>query len=256
MTPVKFYVIVISHCLLQVYFAMVRSGITPEGAWDMARRKKRKKSSKGSKQRDNKPELFNPLKGELRTLKKAEPTADVDPEPQTQPAPKVDENENQDFLDALSDVKPLTRNKKKVIREPDPDVKPGHPAGNDELEAIAHLTDLVTGHAEMDITFTDEYIEGCIPGFSLKLMKQLKRGLFPVQDYVDLHGLTKQAAEEKVCDFLLQGHRRGLRCVLIVHGRGLNSENHIPVLKKRLPAWLNRGPVNKIVLAFSTATRA
>jgi DNA-nicking Smr family endonuclease len=38
-----------------------------------------------------------------------------------------------------------------------------------------------------------------------------------------------------------------------VHGRGLNSENHIPILKERLPVWLNRGPINKIVLAFSTA---
>jgi len=219
----------------------------------MARRKKRKKPSNKPRHRDNKPEVFNPLKGELRTLKKAEPKADVDPEPQPQPAPKADDHENQYFLDALSGVEPLTRNKQKITRQPDPDVKPGHRAGHDELEALAHLTDLVTGHAEMDITFTDEYIEGSVPGFSRKLKKQLKRGRFPIQDYVDLHGLTKQAAEEKVCDFLLQSHRRGLRCVLIVHGRGLNSQNHIPVLKKWLPAWLNRGPINKIVLAFSTA---
>jgi len=97
------------------------------------------------------------------------------------------------------------------------------------------------------------YIEGSVTGFSQKLMQQLKKGKFPVQDYVDLHGLTKQAAEARVRDFLIQSYRLGLRCVLIVHGRGLNSEDHIPVLKERLPVWLNRSPINKIVLAFSTA---
>jgi DNA-nicking Smr family endonuclease len=84
-------------------------------------------------------------------------------------------------------------------------------------------------------------------------MQRLKKGQFPIQDYVDLHGLTKQEAEIRVRDFLLQSQRLGLRCVLVVHGRGLNSENHIPVLKERLPAWLSRGPVKKLVLAFSTA---
>ncbi|MCP4668612.1 MAG: hypothetical protein GY849_19900 [Deltaproteobacteria bacterium] len=84
-------------------------------------------------------------------------------------------------------------------------------------------------------------------------MQKLKKGQFPVQDYVDLHGLTKEAAEIKVRDFLIHSQGRGLRCVLVVHGRGLNSENHIPVLKERLPLWLSRGPVRKMVLAFATA---
>ena len=84
-------------------------------------------------------------------------------------------------------------------------------------------------------------------------MQKIKKGQFPVQDYVDLHGLTKQEAEIRMRDFLLQSHRFGLRCVLVVHGRGLNSRDNIPVLKERLPIWLNRGPVKRFVLAFSTA---
>jgi len=105
----------------------------------------------------------------------------------------------------------------------------------------------------MDITFSDEYIEGAVRGFNRKMMDRLKKGRFPVQDYVDLHGLTKHAAEEMVREFLLQSRQRGLRCVLVVHGRGLNSENQIPVLKERLPLWLSRGAIRKIVLAFCTA---
>jgi len=217
----------------------------------MARRKKRKRHLNGQKSPEKMPDVFNPLKGVLPVLKGVEKSLDRDMHmPHEQ---KKEKNEDQYFLEAVSDVEPLTREKKKITRHPDPNIKPAHPAGTEELEALAHLSDLVSGHAQIDITFTDEYIEGSVVGLSPKLMRQLKKGQFPIQDYVDLHGLTKQGAEERVRDFLLQSYRLGLRCVLIVHGRGLNSENHIPVLKERLPGWLNRGPINKIVLAFSTA---
>jgi DNA-nicking Smr family endonuclease len=118
---------------------------------------------------------------------------------------------------------------------------------------MAHLSDLVSGSAELDITFSDEFIEGAVQGFSQKLMQRLRRGKFPIQDYVDLHGLTKSEARIKIREFLLNCHARAMRCVLVVHGRGLNSDNNIPVLKERIPVWLNRGPIRKIVLAFCTA---
>ncbi len=219
----------------------------------MTRRKKRKKKSTGQKAQGQKPETFNPLKGDLASVKNAVQTKDKNPEPNKPPKRKKIQDENQYFLQALSDVNPLHGNKKKITRQPDPEIKPAHRAGNDELEALTHLSDLVSGNTEIDISFTDEYIEGAVAGVSKKLMKQLKKGMFPTQDYVDLHGLTKQEAEEEVKSFLMHSYRRGLRCVLIVHGRGLNSEDHIPVLKKRLPLWLNRSPTKKIVLAFSTA---
>ena len=105
----------------------------------------------------------------------------------------------------------------------------------------------------MDITFSDEYIEGSVTGVGRKVMRRLKRGQVPVQDHIDLHGLTKKEAEIEVRRFLVESHKRGLRCVLIVHGRGLNSPDSFPVLKERLPVWLNRGPARRIVLAFATA---
>jgi DNA-nicking Smr family endonuclease len=153
----------------------------------------------------------------------------------------------------MSDVIPLSEDKRTVPRPPDQNLRPAHPVRDDDLQVLAHLSDLVSGNAEMDITFSDEYIEGAIHGVSQRLMKRLKKGRIPVQDHVDLHGLTKQEAEIRVREFLLRSHQLGIRCVLVVHGRGLNSENHIPVLKERLPVWLNRGPVRRIVLAFSTA---
>lgn len=219
----------------------------------MPRRKKKKVVSSGSNSKRKTQVSFNPLRGDLVSLKKADPSQKRQEKQQAPVLIKRQDEENGLFLGLMSDVTPLEDGKRRIARLPDPNVRPAHAPANEELEVLAHLSDLVSGVAEIDITFTDEYIEGCTPGFSPRLMERLKKGEFPVQDHVDLHGLNKQEAETKVREFLIRSYRLGVRCVLIVHGRGLNSQDHIPVLKERLPSWLNRGPVNKIVLAFSTA---
>ena len=213
----------------------------------MARRKKRKRPLQKQKAIRKKEEKFYPAFSGLSTLKRRKP------ECQGPFTPPLEDDETQYFLDAMSDVKSLSEDKNIITHGPSRHIRPTHPANNDELEGVAHLLDLVSGNAEMDISFSDEYIEGSVEGFSPKLMDKLKKGRFPVQDYIDLHGLTRQDAEIRVRDFLLKNQRLGMRCVLVVHGRGLNSEDNIPVLKERLPIWLSRGPAKKIVLAFSTA---
>jgi DNA-nicking Smr family endonuclease len=41
--------------------------------------------------------------------------------------------------------------------------------------------------------------------------------------------------------------------VLIVHGRGHNSKDQIPVLKSRLANWLARGQWARLILGFTSA---
>src|SRR2546429_5977710 len=65
--------------------------------------------------------------------------------------------------------------------------------------------------------------------------------------------MTAEAARAAVDRFLPDAVRAGLRCVLIVHGRGLNSKDQTPVLKERLKSWLARGRPARVVLAFTTA---
>lgn len=165
----------------------------------------------------------------------------------------IEGNDHQIFLEAMKGVIPIAKDKNRFLREGRNHSKPSHPAPDDEQETMTLLYGLVRGSVEMDMTFTDEYMEGCVKGFSRRLMKKLKQGEFPVQDYIDLHGLTRQEAEETVRDFLIQSHKAGLRCVLIVHGRGLNSPDSFPVLKDGLPLWLGKGAVRKIIHAFATA---
>lgn len=216
-------------------------------------RKKRMMKKLKPKERARKEGTFHPAFESLDSLVKKNKKRDqIEKRPHSEEV-KKSQDENLIFIEAMKDVEPLSSPGKTIARKPNLDMKPAHPAPDDELEAMAYLSDLVAGNAEMDITFSDEYIEGSVPGFDKKLMKKLRNGHFPVQDYIDLHGMTRELAKTRVREFLLASYNSGFRCVLIVHGRGLNSENHIPVLKERLPAWLSRGPVKKIVLAFSTA---
>jgi DNA-nicking Smr family endonuclease len=199
-----------------------------------------------------KQEPFNPAFQDLpfRIRASRKPSKDYPPTP---PGKDKEPEEINAFVEAMSDVTPLPRGKTRNIRNSGNHIKPSHPPPDDEKEAMDHLRRLIQGSVEMDISFSDEYIEGCVKGFSRKIMKKLKRGELPVQDYIDLHGLTKEGAEEEVKNFLLRSYKTGLRCVLIVHGRGLNSPDSFPVIKEGLSTWLGRGPVRKIVLAFATA---
>jgi DNA-nicking Smr family endonuclease len=197
--------------------------------------------------------IFNPVFSNLdQKIRKARDSVE-DSMRKNQKAIESEPKVEDDFLAAMADVTPLQDQKTRIIRPAGPHVKPSHPAPDDIKETMAHLSDLVRGAVDLDITFSDEYIEGAVKGFSRKMMKRLKRGQIPVQDHIDLHGMTRLEAEKEVKAFILRSQRLGLRCVLIVHGRGLNSPESLPVLKEGLPRWLRSGPVKKIVLAFATA---
>ncbi len=126
-------------------------------------------------------------------------------------------------------------------------------ARDEDAEAMAQLADLVHGRASFDIADSDEYVEGIAQGLDRALLKRLRKGHYAVQSHLDLHGLTRVEAREEVARYLRECRQRRLRCVLIVHGRGLNSADQIPVLKERLKVWLSRGGISQAVLAFCTA---
>lgn len=202
--------------------------------------------------RKKKKDIFNPAFKDLKKIvKQAEvkqPARPIEKKPE-----KPENDEGLLFSEAMTGVIPISSEKGKKVPPSGKTKKPAHSLSDNDNEVITHLHNLVAGSIDMDFTFSDEYMEGSIIGVNKNIMRKLKRGKFPVQAHMDLHGLTKKDAEEEVRRFLIKSHYRGLRCVLIVHGRGLNSPDSIPVLKERLPVWLNRGPARKIVMAFSSA---
>jgi DNA-nicking Smr family endonuclease len=155
------------------------------------------------------------------------------------------------FARAMDGVVPVRRSTGRVVA-PVPTPSARRPV-SEEAEALAVLADLVSGEADFDITDTREYIEGAVVGLDPRVVRRLRRGDFARQAHIDLHGLVTEEARAAVDRFLADAVRAGHRCLLIVHGRGLNSKDHTPVLKERLKTWLSRGRAAHLVLAFATA---
>lgn len=169
--------------------------------------------------------------------------------PKAKKAPKVSEaDEAALFYSAMDGVRQITD------RGEAPTPNPRLPEIIDEnAEALAQLSELVAGQGDFDFSGTDEYIEGAGPGIDRNLLRALRRGDFSVQGRLDLHGMTQVQAREAVERFLSDSRRAKKRCVLIVHGRGLNSRDEIPVLKEGLKGWLSQKRIGNMVLAFATA---
>ncbi len=73
-------------------------------------------------------------------------------------------------------------------------------------------------------------------------LRKLRRGHWPVQDRLDLHGNTADAARRLLQAFLREAAQRGLRCVLVIHGKGINSPGGEAVLRRLTRHWLAQRP--------------
>lgn len=173
--------------------------------------------------------------------------------PSSTPAPlPPDETDEDLFRREMAGVVPLAAEARaRVPGSPGPFVP--KEVTSPEAEALAQLSELVAGHGHFDITDTTEYIEGRVIGLDPHLVRQLRKGAFAYQNHLDLHGMRLEEARTAVECFFRTAYRDGLRCVLVVHGRGRNSDGGVPVLKNWLIGWLSRGPGARIVLAFTSA---
>jgi DNA-nicking Smr family endonuclease len=88
------------------------------------------------------------------------------------------------------------------------------------------------------------------PGIGTDVTRKLRKGDWSLQGEIDLHGLRREEAREALSSFIRDAHRRGWRCVRIVHGKGLGSPGKTPVLKSRVQNWLIQ---KNEVLAFVQA---
>lgn len=179
----------------------------------------------------------------------AKPRVAPAPPPQAVPPP-LDDGDL--FLREVGDVKRLDARQRERVAAPPPAREP-RPMVSEDAEALAELADLVTGKAPFDLSDTEEYIQGAVKGIDPRIVRRLRRGEFAHQGHLDLHGMTADEARPAVDRFLLEAYRAGRRCVLIIHGRGLNSKDQIPVLKRRVATWLARGQWSRLVLAFTSA---
>jgi DNA-nicking Smr family endonuclease len=85
---------------------------------------------------------------------------------------------------------------------------------------------------------TDEALSFRRPGMGPDVVRKLRRGGWSIQKQLDLHGLRREDARDALSVFIREAHKAGLRCVRVVHGKGLGSPGKTPVLKGRVQSWL------------------
>jgi DNA-nicking Smr family endonuclease len=85
----------------------------------------------------------------------------------------------------------------------------------------------------------EEYLSKGLPHMTLR---KLRRGIWPIEDSLDLHGNHTDAARKLLQEFLQEAVGRNLRCVLVIHGKGLNSRGGEAVLRKLARHWLAQHP--------------
>ncbi|CAN5613176.1 Smr/MutS family protein [soil metagenome] len=91
------------------------------------------------------------------------------------------------------------------------------------------------------------------PGIGTDVTRKLRAGEWSIQRQLDLHGLRSDEARESLGSFIRTAHKQGIRCVRVVHGKGLGSPGKQPVLKTKTQRWLIQ---KNEVLAFVQAKPA
>ncbi len=137
------------------------------------------------------------------------------------------------FRDALRDVRPITTD---IV----PIVKPAPPAlpVQSRRDARAVLDEMVLRDpSEFELETGDELLFKRT-GVQTTVIRKLRRGQYTVQAELDLHGLTAANAKIQLVRFLHSCKSRGVRCIRIIHGKGLGSPGRLPVLKPKVAYWL------------------
>lgn len=139
------------------------------------------------------------------------------------------------FRALMADVTPLRRAGKVELPRKLPRPVPSQRL-LDDLEA---LKDSLSDSLPWDpATETGEELNYARDGVGTQTVRKLRRGHWITQAELDLHGLTVAEARQLLSEFLNLCVRRQLRCVRIVHGKGLRSKNREPVLKQKVGRWL------------------
>ena len=149
----------------------------------------------------------------------------------------------------LPDVTPLPR----LNRAPLIKAQPGPEAQQRLRDERAVLVESLSDSDAWEAGFeAGDELNFLREGLATDTLRKLRRGHWLIQNEIDLHGLTVAEARPALVEFLNHCLHEGLRCVRIIHGKGLGSKNGEPVLKRKVASWLMQ---REEILAFCQARR-
>jgi DNA-nicking Smr family endonuclease len=121
-----------------------------------------------------------------------------------------------------------------------------------EADERAALREALSDEVDVEsLLLTDDGLSFRRPGLPADVVTRLRRGQWSIQAQIDLHGLRREEARDRLSAFVRQALRNGQRCVRVVHGKGHGSPCGEPVLKAKVQRWLAQCAE---VIAFAQAT--
>jgi DNA-nicking Smr family endonuclease len=162
-------------------------------------------------------------------------------------------DEEELFQQAMSDVEPLKRDRRVDLR------KGAAPERDGSLEQRRRAA--VEGKAVDRNILTEEGISPLDPWYVLEfkrpgvqhgVFRKLKQGRYEMEARLDLHRMTAAVARRELFDFIEESHRLGLRCVMVIHGKGDSGvdKERASILKGCTNHWLRE---LEVVQAFHSA---
>jgi DNA-nicking Smr family endonuclease len=146
----------------------------------------------------------------------------------------LSEEESSLFRAATSDARPLPDTGKVALTPRNTHAVP-RPTRRSESQTPA---DGLSDHIPSELTEPGEELSYLRPGMAPLTLRKLRRGHWPIQAELDLHGMTSGEARACLVGFLDECKTLSLRCVRVIHGKGMGSKNREPVLKLKVASWL------------------
>jgi DNA-nicking Smr family endonuclease len=143
----------------------------------------------------------------------------------------------------------VTRLREVATTPPRP--KPPASARQRERDEAAVMLEAISDEFDVEsLLDTDDALSFRRADIGPEVVRKLRRGVWAIQAQLDLHGLRREEARERLNRFIHDARRGGLRCVRVIHGKGNGSPGREPVLKSKVKSWLVQ---KKDVIAFTQA---
>lgn len=166
------------------------------------------------------------------------------------------------FADLIGDARPIerknARDRPDSAAHPKPPPRPRPSASTRGTAAsAANKANATTGQSENAFRWPEpgNRHRAATAGANDALLIRLGRGEPEPEEKIDLHGVRSADAKRLLATRIESAQTRGLRCVLVVHGRGQRSATNEAVLRDGVPEWLTRGATGRRVLAFAPAPK-
>lgn len=155
------------------------------------------------------------------------------------PRPAADEREL--WRRAMRDVAPLRRERQSRDVHRDRGQPARHSADAGETSAVPRI---VVPEAKLLPPLERQ------AGIDRATAERLRRGRYPIEATLDLHGMTQEEAHRALSGFIAASRHLGRRGVIVVTGHGRTTGG---VLKAAVPRWLDEWALRRHVLMIAPA---